>query len=309
MQAHKKSCAKCGKSTGSLHGCSQCHLVLYCGRECQRSDWPKHKLSCKLHAAEVVFKSVADHQKSPKNTVDQDLIQSINHVFDELTGSDKQNAITAMIEKTKNERRAKKSSKDLFGVAQNYMTMCLIYLKMNHLTDAREQIDKCTSYVKKIDDLMVNNPMALNDPSLKQLKVCLEWNRLAIDTDFMNLENESKKQDLELMLIGPERRESTYALIETLLQEQKNCMQLKKFNKCFLIQVDCIALSQAIYDEQSGNVDKIREFIVNTMAHSRSMLLEHGAKIDKNILELFQDLLAVFDDIPSTNPSPTRGPL
>jgi len=39
------------------------------------------------------------------------------------------------------------------------------------------------------------------------------------------------------------------------------------------------------------------------------MLLEHGAKIDKNILELFQDLLAVFDDIPPTSPSPTRGPL
>jgi len=295
MLAHKKSCAKCGKSTGSLHACSQCRLVWYCGRECQRSDWSKHKLSCKLHAGVVVLKSVADDQVSAENIVDQAVIQGINFIFDELTGSDKENAITAMIEKTKNERRAKKSSKDLFGVAQNYMKMCIIYMKMKHLTDAKDQIDKCASYVKKIDDLMVNNPVALNDPILKELKVSLEWNRLVIDTDLMKATHASKKKDVELMAMGPERRESTYALVETLLQEQKNCIQLQDFNQCFLIQIDCITLSQDIDNEDSGNVEKTRELIVNTMAHSRSLLLEHGAKIDQQILEMFQELHAVFD--------------
>ena len=120
------------------------------------------------------------------------------------------------------------------------MKMCIIYLKMKHLTDAKDQIDKCASYVKKIDDLMVNNPVALNDPILKELKVSLEWNRLVIDTDLMKATHASKKKDVELMAMGPERRESTYALVETLLQEQKNCIQLQDFNQCFLIQIDCI---------------------------------------------------------------------
>ena len=294
MLAHKKSCAKCGKSTGSLHGCSQCRRVLYCGRECQRSDWPKHKQTCKLNASAVVFKSMADHQESPENTVDQAVIQGINYIFDELTGSDKQDAITAMIQKTKDERRTKKSSQDLLGVAQNYMTMCLIYLKMKYNTDAKDQIDKCACYVKRIEELMVNDPVALNDPVLQRLKVSLEWNRMVIDTDLMKVDNESKKQDVQLMVMGPERRESTYALVEKLLQQQKNCMQLKDFNQCFLIQLDCITLSQEIDNEESGNVDKTRELIRNTMAHSQSMILEHGAKIDKQIVDSFQDLYAVF---------------
>ena len=30
-----------------LLNCSQCKLVKYCGRQCQREDWPSHKAICK----------------------------------------------------------------------------------------------------------------------------------------------------------------------------------------------------------------------------------------------------------------------
>ncbi|KAF8885085.1 hypothetical protein CPB84DRAFT_1788684 [Gymnopilus junonius] len=38
-------CEVCGKKTGSR--CLQCLSVLYCGKECQRADWPTHKQACK----------------------------------------------------------------------------------------------------------------------------------------------------------------------------------------------------------------------------------------------------------------------
>ena len=95
--------------------------------------------------------------------------------------------------------------------------------------------------------------------------------------------------------MGPERRESTYALVKNLLQEQNNCIQLKDFNQCFLIQINCITLTRTIDNEKSGNVEKTRKLIDDMMAHSQSMLLEHGAKIDQKIADSFKDLHAVFD--------------
>jgi len=161
MSASKKECAKCAMSTGSLNGCSKCHLVSYCSRECQLSDWPKHKPSCKLDAAIVVFKSVCDHHTSSEKTDSEHIVQavilSINYIFDELSGAEQENAIAAMIEKTKNQRLVKNDSNDLFDVALSCITLCLIYLKLSHFTDADIEIVRCSRYVKKIDDLMVND--------------------------------------------------------------------------------------------------------------------------------------------------------
>ncbi|KAI0270585.1 hypothetical protein BC834DRAFT_521305 [Gloeopeniophorella convolvens] len=46
----EKGCGVCGK-TGSLKYCAACHTARYCSPECQRSDWKKHKLSCKPFSA------------------------------------------------------------------------------------------------------------------------------------------------------------------------------------------------------------------------------------------------------------------
>lgn len=35
-----------GPAKGKLKACSKCHRTLYCSRECQVADWPKHKLVC-----------------------------------------------------------------------------------------------------------------------------------------------------------------------------------------------------------------------------------------------------------------------
>jgi hypothetical protein len=39
------TCASCGK-TEKLRKCSKCKAIYYCGEECQRADWRKHKGLC-----------------------------------------------------------------------------------------------------------------------------------------------------------------------------------------------------------------------------------------------------------------------
>ncbi|KZT39813.1 hypothetical protein SISSUDRAFT_1045137 [Sistotremastrum suecicum HHB10207 ss-3] len=52
-QVRLYSCSWCGYSTAVLHNCTRCKLVLYCNKECQRQDWPKHKPHCKSPVIEV----------------------------------------------------------------------------------------------------------------------------------------------------------------------------------------------------------------------------------------------------------------
>eukprot|EP00986_Skeletonema_menzelii_P010708 scaffold5342_cov83-Skeletonema_menzelii.AAC.2 len=50
------NCACCGKSQGDDHplfNCTACYLVRYCGVECQKKHWKKHKRECKKRAAEL----------------------------------------------------------------------------------------------------------------------------------------------------------------------------------------------------------------------------------------------------------------
>ena len=46
----ERRCAGCAvwqaDTDSKLERCSGCMTVYYCGRECQRKDWPAHKLVC-----------------------------------------------------------------------------------------------------------------------------------------------------------------------------------------------------------------------------------------------------------------------
>lgn len=44
-------CEICGKSE-DIKRCAKCKVVAYCSRECQKSDWKKHKKICPQLAAQ-----------------------------------------------------------------------------------------------------------------------------------------------------------------------------------------------------------------------------------------------------------------
>ncbi|CAH1776346.1 unnamed protein product, partial [Owenia fusiformis] len=39
-------CAKCEKFKNAMKICTRCRLVYYCGRDCQITDWARHKVTC-----------------------------------------------------------------------------------------------------------------------------------------------------------------------------------------------------------------------------------------------------------------------
>jgi hypothetical protein len=39
-------CSICSKPLSKIRACSKCRCVMYCGRDCQKKHWPKHKTEC-----------------------------------------------------------------------------------------------------------------------------------------------------------------------------------------------------------------------------------------------------------------------
>ena len=68
-------CANCGKVGGDdddgvkLKKCSACHLVKYCGFDCQKAHRPLHKNACKKRAAELreekLFSNPPEREECP----------------------------------------------------------------------------------------------------------------------------------------------------------------------------------------------------------------------------------------------------
>lgn len=61
-----KLCWTCGssesKSGMKLLSCQQCKYAKYCGRDCQKSDWKKHKKFCRHIQGYAVLVSLADRE-------------------------------------------------------------------------------------------------------------------------------------------------------------------------------------------------------------------------------------------------------
>jgi len=284
MSAFKKRCAKCAKSDCSLRACSKCHIVYYCDRDCQISDWPKHKASCRLNSNNTVV-----FRRGGEATLGLDFI------FDELTGLEQETAIAILIEQLKKQRRVDEESNDFFGVADHCLGLCCIYLKMKHYTEAKSQIDKCARYVKKIDDVIANDTIAQSNPDLLQLRISIDSKRLMAETPLLTMANKLEMQDVEQMPIGPDRRESTYAIVTKFLQEQNNCLKMADLHQCLMIDLQCICILRAIDNKESGNLVKTRKLFANRMTHAESMISEHGQKLDQESVDGFNNLKRALD--------------
>eukprot|EP01126_Amoeba_proteus_P028972 TRINITY_DN2852_c0_g1_i2.p1 TRINITY_DN2852_c0_g1~~TRINITY_DN2852_c0_g1_i2.p1 ORF type:complete len:142 (-),score=27.93 TRINITY_DN2852_c0_g1_i2:313-738(-) len=65
-----QKCEKCKVTTVTLLKCSRCKVTYYCGRTCQRADWPVHKFGCREPPkneaearADAETKHIVDHHK------------------------------------------------------------------------------------------------------------------------------------------------------------------------------------------------------------------------------------------------------
>lgn len=99
MSAISRLCGSCQRELPPLKAkiCGRCHLVLYCGRECQGNHWPVHKAVCRathdLSVAQKTSKIAADSQLTPSATKQVEEPPAEAQVFAEQVDLNAQNVI------------------------------------------------------------------------------------------------------------------------------------------------------------------------------------------------------------------------
>jgi len=65
---HVDTCANCGKKEGEggikLKRCMACKYTNYCGAECQKANWKKHKKSCEYLQMPTIDRAYAGEEGS-----------------------------------------------------------------------------------------------------------------------------------------------------------------------------------------------------------------------------------------------------
>lgn len=65
-----KNCVNVNCSNVGLLKCSKCMVVPYCCQQCQRLDWPKHKIYCELLSCDEKMLSCINQELSNKSIND-----------------------------------------------------------------------------------------------------------------------------------------------------------------------------------------------------------------------------------------------
>lgn len=82
-----KTCAVCKKPEPKveegkkLRYCSRCEMVLYCSRECQKTDWKRHKKDCAKLATE---EAKAKDMRNTHPSINLMLMESMKKVLGDM---------------------------------------------------------------------------------------------------------------------------------------------------------------------------------------------------------------------------------
>ncbi|CAA7262664.1 unnamed protein product [Cyclocybe aegerita] len=61
----REACTEKEKDVAQFKRCAACHLVLYCGQNCQKVDWPRHKPECNAHKQHKIALRAFANGKAP----------------------------------------------------------------------------------------------------------------------------------------------------------------------------------------------------------------------------------------------------
>ena len=94
MAASAESCAHCGKQGAGFKRCSACRQAAYCGAECQKADWKRHRKRC---APPVPLKDVCAKMRTAHEAQDWRGVLQWKGRMEEMVGGQSDDAFSSGI--------------------------------------------------------------------------------------------------------------------------------------------------------------------------------------------------------------------
>ena len=92
------NCKVCGKK--GIIKCDKCQKALYCSRDCQFKDFPKHKKNCKEQKIKINYGNTKINLDNLRKTMPTKIVKNDNNNFN----STKRKSLNLLIEKTSKKR-------------------------------------------------------------------------------------------------------------------------------------------------------------------------------------------------------------
>ena len=280
MSITSQECAMCSKTGCNLFGCSKCRRVQYCGRECQKKDWPVHRQSCRILESNTMLLSV---NAGTVNESTSDMIGNLNDIFNITCTERRNNAIAELILSMKKPRNSYITEKDFFGAAQTSLMLGIIDVKRNFFTDAHTRMKQCSEHMEKMYDAGAVIP---DQENVTVLTKALNWNVMVAETALLKTSNDVTIEKIKIMAMGIERRDMTHKVISSLLKEQEMRMKQLMWSECLLIDMVCTGLAYEVTSTEI-NPATTQNITQERMQHAETLISEHGEEMGEECMEVF----------------------
>ena len=102
----RKSCTNgCCVSNAKLLLCTICRQASYCSKECQRADWPKHKVECKiLKLFKIAYQSLPGQDARDRHGKVHAFLSTLPLIVEKMVLPKKELPTTAELQTFKKER-------------------------------------------------------------------------------------------------------------------------------------------------------------------------------------------------------------
>ncbi|MBS0625261.1 MAG: zinc finger MYND domain-containing protein [Verrucomicrobia bacterium] len=161
-QTDKRVCAVCEKTAVKMSVCSKCRFTSYCGTDCQRTDWPSHKLKCANLFAKKVSSKTEEmtrnlsniHIAKRKEDEKFNQLQSNPNVADpikevEVIVSSQKEQLTQML-------KTRRDAEKLLGRLQSNPTT-----SKESIADMQDSIQELTTRINTLTSVYEGNKRAL----------------------------------------------------------------------------------------------------------------------------------------------------
>jgi len=217
-----RKCAWCEATHLPLSCCAKCHLVSYCGRDCQKAHWKHgHRASCSKTDVQTTFRVAGAREGILRKVLGDSSPENISlHLFRKMTKAAQEQTIVKFTEATRSTRKYKMSDVSLrWAAASTTARLAMMCMVLDDWDGADRRLRAFFRLVKRVEELEPSEAQR-DEWDFDSYVTTMTQNRSVVEEILLEAEifvTRKRVWDLEP---GRNKSEQTYAFLERVIFSQ-----------------------------------------------------------------------------------------
>jgi len=217
-----RKCAWCEATHLPLSCCAKCHLVAYCGRDCQKTHWKHgHKASCSKTNIQMTFRVADPKEGSVRTVLGDSSPENISlHLFLKMTKTVQEQTIVKFAEATRSTRKYKTSDVSLrWAAASTTARLAMMYMVLDDWDAAEKRLRAFFRLVKRVEELEPSEAQR-DEWEFDSYVTTMTQNRCVVEEILLEAEILVTRKRVWELEPGRNKSEQTYAFIQRIILSQ-----------------------------------------------------------------------------------------